>query len=73
MNNIVYSFVELHSSGVMFGRGSPKFNMMQKKQSPRSGGIQKKGASPKVARKGICYAFLFVPTSYTHVLAFNLI
>lgn len=57
----------------MFGRGSPKFNMMQKMQSPRSGGIQKKGASPKVARKGICYAFLFVPTSYTHVLAFNLI
>ncbi|WVZ91354.1 hypothetical protein U9M48_037541 [Paspalum notatum var. saurae] len=33
----------------MFGRGSPKFNAMHKKASPRSGSIKKNGASPKVA------------------------
>ncbi|KAJ1295110.1 hypothetical protein BS78_01G198700 [Paspalum vaginatum] len=39
----------------MFGRGSPKFNTMHKKASPKCGSIKKNGASPKVAKKGRAY------------------
>ncbi|KAJ1259156.1 hypothetical protein BS78_10G132600 [Paspalum vaginatum] len=39
------------SSVVMFGRGSPKFNTMHKKASPKCGSIKKNEASPKVAKK----------------------